>query len=433
MNENQHKWDVIIIGGGMAGLTASVILAKAHKKVLLLEKSKQVGGRATTIEKAGGLLNLGPHAIYPNGPGVKILEELNIKLNGGSPLSKGTLLYENKTYPLTLSPVALLTSKLLKWKEKREFIKLVSGLNKINAQFIKNISLYEWVEAHLREEKVKKLFYMLCRLSSYCNDPKRSSAGIIIEQVKLGLTGVRYLDGGWQTIVDQLKQQALSHGVTIKENHHIIELQGTNPNITVIDNLDETFTSEHVISTSTPANTLSMVKSKQLSSTLKQHRDLCLPVKGAFWDIVLKKTTNLNVKFALGLDEPLYYSNQSAVANLVTEKNLHVIHLGRYLSVDEELDSKKIHNQLKKFLGVLEPDWEKEVVFQRFLPSITVCNAMPLTNMPTINSEIPEIPGLYIAGDWVTTGGLLADASITSAKSAADAILEEARDLTYTG
>ncbi|WP_160646093.1 FAD-dependent oxidoreductase [Chengkuizengella marina] len=433
MTENLQKWDVIIIGGGIAGLTASVILSKANKKVLILEKAKQIGGRATTIEKAGGLLNLGPHAIYPNGPGVKILEELNIKLNGGSPVSKGTLLYENKTYPLTLSPVALLTSKLLKWKEKREFIKLVSGLNKINTKFIQNISLYDWVEAHIIEEKVKKLFYMLCRLSSYCNDPKRSSAGIIIEQVKLGLTGVRYLDGGWQTLVDQLKQQALSHGVTIKENHHIIELLGTHPNITLIDSLDVTFTTEHVISTSTPANTLSMIKSEQMSSTLKQYRDLCIPVKGAFWDIVLKKTTNLNVKFALGLDEPLYYSNQSAVANLVTEPNLHIIHLGKYLSTDEKLDPKKNHKQLKNFLSVIEPDWEKEVVFQRFLPSLTVCNAMPSTNMPKINTEISEIPGLYVAGDWVTTNGLLADASITSAKAAADAILEEASSLTYTG
>ncbi|NDI34913.1 phytoene desaturase family protein [Chengkuizengella sediminis] len=429
MTENQQKWDVIIIGGGIAGLTASVILAKENKKVLILEKAKQIGGRAATIEKAGGLLNLGPHAIYPNGPGVKILEELNITLNGGSPASKGTLLYENKTYPLTLSPVALLTSKLLKWKEKREFIKLVSGLNKINTQFIQNISLYDWVEAHLKEEKVKKLFYMLCRLSSYCNDPKRSSAGIIIEQVKLGLTGVRYLDGGWQTLVDQLKQQALSYGVTIKENHHITELLGASPDITLIDSLDETFTTKHVISTSTPANTLSMVKSEKLSSTLKLYRDLCIPVKGSFWDIVLKKTTNLNVKFALGLDEPLYYSNQSAVANLATEPNLHVIHLGKYLPTDEKLDPKKNHNQLKKFLDKIEPDWEEEVVFQRYLPSLTVYNALPSTNMPSINSEIPEIPGLYVAGDWVTTKGLLVDASITSAKSAADAIIEQAKTM----
>ena len=45
------KFDVAIVGGGLAGLTASIYLAKAGKKVIVLEKSSQFGGRGMTINK----------------------------------------------------------------------------------------------------------------------------------------------------------------------------------------------------------------------------------------------------------------------------------------------------------------------------------------------------------------------------------------------
>ena len=39
------NWDVIIIGSGLTGMSVGAMLADAGKKVLILEKNKQVGGR----------------------------------------------------------------------------------------------------------------------------------------------------------------------------------------------------------------------------------------------------------------------------------------------------------------------------------------------------------------------------------------------------
>lgn len=58
MNLNQidghQKWDVTVLGGGIAGLTASNYLAQAGKKVLLLDKASKLGGRgiSNTIDDA---------------------------------------------------------------------------------------------------------------------------------------------------------------------------------------------------------------------------------------------------------------------------------------------------------------------------------------------------------------------------------------------
>ena len=46
--------DVIIIGGGHNGLTAAAYLARAGRKVLVLERSNEVGGAAVTGEIAPG-------------------------------------------------------------------------------------------------------------------------------------------------------------------------------------------------------------------------------------------------------------------------------------------------------------------------------------------------------------------------------------------
>ncbi|HEU5120618.1 MAG TPA: FAD-dependent oxidoreductase, partial [Candidatus Nitrosocosmicus sp.] len=71
------KDNIAIIGGGLAGLTAAVILSQKGKNVTLIEKSSNLGGRARTIFKDGFYFNQGPHALYPAGSGAKILDELN--------------------------------------------------------------------------------------------------------------------------------------------------------------------------------------------------------------------------------------------------------------------------------------------------------------------------------------------------------------------
>ena len=57
----------VVIGGGLAGLTAANALAGSGAKVTLLEQSRSLGGRARTRQEGGHTLNLGPHALYRGG------------------------------------------------------------------------------------------------------------------------------------------------------------------------------------------------------------------------------------------------------------------------------------------------------------------------------------------------------------------------------
>jgi phytoene dehydrogenase-like protein len=45
------KYDVIIIGAGLGGLTAGAKLAREGKKVIVIEQHSQPGGCATTFKR----------------------------------------------------------------------------------------------------------------------------------------------------------------------------------------------------------------------------------------------------------------------------------------------------------------------------------------------------------------------------------------------
>ena len=50
VNQRHNPWDIVVIGGGHNGLVCAAYLAKAGKKVLVLERRHIVGGAAVTEE-----------------------------------------------------------------------------------------------------------------------------------------------------------------------------------------------------------------------------------------------------------------------------------------------------------------------------------------------------------------------------------------------
>ena len=66
-------YDLIIIGGGISGLSIAYRFIDSYKKILLIESSDRLGGRIKTIKDSNGL-------IYEAGAG-RISENHNKTLN----------------------------------------------------------------------------------------------------------------------------------------------------------------------------------------------------------------------------------------------------------------------------------------------------------------------------------------------------------------
>ena len=57
------QYDVLVIGSGLSGLFSALLLAKAGKKVCILEKNEQYGGNLQTFVRNNTLFDTGVHYI----------------------------------------------------------------------------------------------------------------------------------------------------------------------------------------------------------------------------------------------------------------------------------------------------------------------------------------------------------------------------------
>ncbi len=73
--------DVLIVGGGMAGLTAAAYLAKAGLKVLLCEKERNTGGLVNSFEYNGFVFDGGIRAIEDSGIVSPMLRQLGLEVD----------------------------------------------------------------------------------------------------------------------------------------------------------------------------------------------------------------------------------------------------------------------------------------------------------------------------------------------------------------
>jgi phytoene dehydrogenase-like protein len=421
------KWDVSVIGGGLAGLASSIYLARAGLDVVLLEKSDRLGGRAVTDQLGDCFFNLGPHALYKKGVGIQILHELEVVPKGGTPDSNGVLIHKEKAYDLPIAPLSLMKNSLLTWREKKELVRVMFRMTKLDVTSLYQVSLLDWANEHIKEERIRQVFFTLCRVSSYSNEPERASAGALIRQLRMSGGGVAYLHGGWQTIVDDLRNQAVKAGVTIELRADVKEISGVTPEMTVTLADERTIAARHVISAAGPLATYKMVRNAE-QTKLAIWKETLVPVKAACLDVALKRVPVPAVSFALHLDQPLYFSNHSKVAALSGNNQHAVIHVAKYLHSREEQNPTLNQQQLEAFLDLLQPGWQQEVLTSRFLPSMTVSHGLVTTERGAVllkdGPAVEEIPGLYVVGDWLAREGMLADASLSSAKTAAIQILQ---------
>jgi oxygen-dependent protoporphyrinogen oxidase len=131
--ENSVDEKAIVVGAGIAGLTAAFRLKKAGYDVTVFESTSRIGGRMSTARRDGYIMDLAATALsrkysqmialaHEAGIGDKIVPSSDVV---GIPL-------HGKIHRIrSSSPVDLLTTRLLPWRAKLAALNLVRDARKV--------------------------------------------------------------------------------------------------------------------------------------------------------------------------------------------------------------------------------------------------------------------------------------------------------------
>ncbi|PYR49536.1 MAG: hypothetical protein DMF89_12440 [Acidobacteria bacterium] len=417
MTSTSHA-PIVVIGGGIAGLTAAALLGRTGAPVVLVEKTSALGGRAATRDRSGFLFNLGPHALYRAGALRKTLTSLGVDVRGGVPTSNGGYAIRGgRRHTLPAGFASLLTTGLLTLSGKLEFARFQSRLAHLDTAAIADETLASWLTSNVGDAILPQVLQMLVRVTTFTNDPERQSAGAALDQLQLGVrAGVLYVDGGWQTIVDGLRGVALASGVRIISGAHAVALEraraGDVDAVRLADG--SAVRASGVIIAAGPADVDALAGTRFATDTPS-------PIRVATLDVALRSLPQPRATVAFGVDTPVYFSVHSAIAKLAPDGGA-MIHVSKYMWPGE-VAGHGDEVELETVMEMMQPGWRDLVVAKQYLPSLTVTHAGitaaqgGLTGRPP--SRAATFDNVWIAGDWVGPRGQLSDASAASASEAA--------------
>ncbi|MEO8602945.1 MAG: FAD-dependent oxidoreductase [bacterium] len=417
---NPQRANVVVVGGGLAGLATAAYAARGGRSVIVCEKAAGLGGRAATTAAGGFRFNLGAHALYNGGPAMAVLRELGVSVRGKAPSPSGAFaVARGAAHALPGGFLSLVTTGLFGLPAKLETARLLGGFAKLDPAPLSHTSVSEWLATAIRQPDVRALLGALVRVSSYTADHDRMSAGTALAQLQKALgKGVLYLDGGWGTLVEGLRGAAVAAGAEIRLGARVdaIELDGGVRRVRLANGT--TIAADAVVIAADPDGVAKLLPS---SDAARQWAADTVPVEAACLDIGLTHLPRPRATFALGIDRPLYLSVHSAVAQLAPA-GAAMIHLLKYQPTGEH-DAKADERELEGLLDLIQPGWRAHVVERRFLPRMIAANAVPTAAQGGVAGRpgpaVPGADGVYVVGDWVGGEALLADASLASARQAA--------------
>jgi all-trans-retinol 13,14-reductase len=222
------KYDIIIIGAGLGGLTAGAKLSKEGKKVLVIEQHNRPGGCATTFQRGDFTLEVGLHEMdgpSPRDMKTRIFNDLDVF--NSVEFIKVPEFYrfindrQNVTIPHDPEAVIKILSDLFPNEIKgitAYFDQILNPKKKSQENEIQDISVGEFLDSIIHNDELKLI--LLGNLGYFHDDPySLSLAYYSVAQGSYFTSGASFIKGGSQKLSDHLAAYIRSHNGEVLLNH----------------------------------------------------------------------------------------------------------------------------------------------------------------------------------------------------------------------
>ena len=421
----------VVIGGGLAGITAATALAQAGHEVTLLEAKPRLGGATMSFTRDGLVIDTGQHVFLRCCTAYRgLLDRLGMAAHAPlqprfdvtvvSPGKKARLRRRRLPAPLHLLP-ALLGYPFLNFSERSRLSRAALGFKRLDEHDPKTdeLRLGDWLEAHGQDERTRRVLWDLFSISSLNVPGDDASLALAAVVVKTGLLG----DAGAADIgvpalgLGELHGAAAARllaklGATVRLSTKVTAIIQADAEFVVRLNDDASFGSEDIL-----ADAVVLAVPHEQAARLIPPGALPAETVDAWAGLGAAPIVNLHVRYDRKvMDVPFAAAVDSPVQWVFDRTRISGMHArgddGQYLAVSlsaaDEYVNLTVAELREKFVPALAdlfPAAREAEVTEFF---VTRERRATFRQVPGTAKLRPKsatgLPGLVLAGSWTDTG-----------------------------
>lgn len=413
----KNKMRVVVVGGGLGGLSTGALLCRRGFEVQLLEKERQLGGRAKVSKIHGFRVDHGVHAslFAEKSAGAVILGKIGHRLRARW---CGMVFHEEGRFRGLIGRNAIMDLQ----EKLRLFLNLSREVRKIHQLY--RVSIREWLEETGSGEGTEKFMLGLGIALMASTHLERLSMGELLHFLRNVVRKRRsfgYPAEGWSSVLDPLigylqKHATIRMGTEIQE---IVQEKGRAVGVMAGKELVADF-----VVFAAPAQLLPSIAA--LPEAYRKKLESILPTAGVILDLGLDEPVSRLRDVIITLDPPTlgwFTSNLAPVVPPGRQLLTTFMPMDAEELVNPRLVRRKLGTLEEKYLTIF-PGMEHHILWRRGFG--TLVNGAELNtrqtrlDRPSIKTPVQN---LFLVGDTTNEEGAGAEISFNSALRCAEIIV----------
>jgi 15-cis-phytoene desaturase len=430
-----HVPEVMVVGGGLAGLSAAALLVKEGYRVVLIEEEQDLGGKLRGLLMDGFHLDAGLHCFHYGDTGTlgNLSEKLGIELNFLHCNNASYLLKGKDRMPVPSGQNADIDDVPgFTEDEAGRVIKLFTELGKADTKEWKGKTVADFLASidFTEDELIVGYASALC-MTVLGRGINNVSAEILISHSKtVGHPGfhISVIEEGPAKLIDDLKAILDNDKVRIVLGDHVEEMEVEDKQVVKVSTPIEEFIPDAVIYTGPLQAVPDMMTGDGISAAIARLCARLEPVSGIALEMGL--STQISTIRGIMID-PKEFIIGRFPSNLDPGLAGEGAQLTSWLAlvVPDDLNHvKKTRSHIKRLKRTIKkqfPDMEEAVVRERLrvIPMISGAAPLPkqaLAKRPKVKNK--NIKNFFLASDGVSSDGVLSGVAVSAAMQAVEGI-----------
>ncbi|APU13067.1 FAD-dependent oxidoreductase [Actinoalloteichus fjordicus] len=375
--------EITVVGGGLAGLIAAITCAEAGAAVTLHEAHGSPGGRARATDEPY-VAHDGAHVFYADGPHWTWLTERGLVGRLGRPRARALL------------HSGFRSGGRIRLRLPAGFLRMVLHRRRpapVDRDF------HSWASEHYGEQAALAAANAISVVTYDAHTGRLSAAFVwrLLHRVFAPKPpAVRWVVGGWQSVVDRLAERARELGVHIESNSRVTEV-GARPTIV--------------------ATELASARVLLGDESLRWESGHC-----EMLDLAVREDRRRDHFVVFDLDEGGFHESYSMQDPTVAPPGESLFQLDMPVRVGES--KAEARRRLETFADLALPDWRERTVWKRTATARGRTGALDLPGQTWRDRPaIDRGDDVFLAGDMVAAPGMRGEIAMNSAVTAAQGAL----------